>query len=70
MTRATQIEFLTAFPVIPERSYVNYYQDITHVTARETFGTCRECGRDVPGGHESMKCYLCRSTNEEWRDAD
>jgi hypothetical protein len=51
-------------------SHADVNQDATHVTARETLGICRECGRDIPGGHESMKCYLHRSYTEEWTNVD
>lgn len=44
--------------------------DVLHVTARTPVGICRECGRDITGGHESMKCLYCRSHSEEWNDAD
>jgi predicted RNA-binding Zn-ribbon protein involved in translation (DUF1610 family) len=32
--------------------------------------TCRECGRDVVGYHESMKCDRCRTWSDNWRDYD
>lgn len=42
--------------------------DTYYLTAQTPIGICRECGRDIPSGHESMKCYLCRSNHEEWTD--
>lgn len=63
--RDSQIEFLSCFGAAADRHYLDYYQDVTHVTAREPFITCRECGCDVPAGNESMKCNNGRSNNEE-----
>lgn len=40
------------------------------VTVESPVGICRECGRDIPGAHESMKCDRCRSFSEEWKNAD
>lgn len=56
--------------VIEKSWFREILNEITHETVHAPVGICRECGRDVPCGHESMKCYVCRTRSEEWNDAD
>lgn len=66
MTRA-----ISNYDVVPvSYQYNEVNKEPTHLTAREVFGICRECGGDIPGGHESMKCFMCRTSSDEWRDEE
>lgn len=68
MSHASLYEFLEARERISGPGQALGQHPSVRITASEIVGICRDCGRDIVGSHESMKCRSCRTSNEEWTD--